>query len=259
MTQMHNNFTGKERDEETGYGYFGARYMDFSLLTSFISADRYADKYPFISPYAYCAWSPIKHTDPTGDTITLSLEAWRIQKEAFLSVFDRDKKKIPFSYDRSTQRLSYTGENSDYNYSETQKVIIEHYKVLCEGDYNVSVQIVNNNEIIKTPKRRTTLEIEFSMGITVPIGERSASVYISRYPLYRISGRNARRPLRDVYQSIAILHEIGGHAYYYSQKIYGSENNEQTRVFENACRDIFTASYSRGTKVIRNGRASYEH
>ena len=28
-------FTGKERDEETGYGYFGARYMDHELMTSF--------------------------------------------------------------------------------------------------------------------------------------------------------------------------------------------------------------------------------
>ncbi len=62
-------FTGKERDEETGYGYFGARYMDHSLLTSFISVDRYASKYPFISPYVYCAWNPIKLTDPNGDTI----------------------------------------------------------------------------------------------------------------------------------------------------------------------------------------------
>ena len=64
-------FTGKERDEETGYGYFGARYMDYSLMTSFISVDRYASKYPFISPYAYCAWNPIRLIDPTGNTIVI--------------------------------------------------------------------------------------------------------------------------------------------------------------------------------------------
>lgn len=63
------SFTGKERDEETGYGYFGARYMDHELLTSFMSVDRYADKYPSTSPYAYCAWNPIKLTDPSGNTI----------------------------------------------------------------------------------------------------------------------------------------------------------------------------------------------
>ena len=59
-------FTGKERDAETGYGYFGARYMDHEIMTSFLSVDRYADKYPSISPYAYCAWNPVKLMDPDG-------------------------------------------------------------------------------------------------------------------------------------------------------------------------------------------------
>ena len=60
-------FTGKERDEETGYGYFGARYMDHELMTMWLSVDPMADKYPSISPYAYCAWNPIKMTDPDGE------------------------------------------------------------------------------------------------------------------------------------------------------------------------------------------------
>ena len=64
-------FTGKERDEETGYGYFGARYMDHGLLTSFLSVDRYAAKYPSISPYAYCAWNPLNIIDPNGDSLRL--------------------------------------------------------------------------------------------------------------------------------------------------------------------------------------------
>ena len=42
-------FTGKERDEETGYGYFGARYMDHELMTMWLSVDPMADKYPSIS------------------------------------------------------------------------------------------------------------------------------------------------------------------------------------------------------------------
>ena len=65
-------FTGKERDEETGYGYFGARYMDHELMTMWLSVDRYADKYPFISPYAYCAWNPLRLTDPSGDSLDVA-------------------------------------------------------------------------------------------------------------------------------------------------------------------------------------------
>ena len=59
-------FTGKERDEETGYGYFGARYMDHELMTNWLSVDPMADKYPSISPYSYCAWNPVKLVDHDG-------------------------------------------------------------------------------------------------------------------------------------------------------------------------------------------------
>ena len=61
--------TGKERDEETGYGYFGARYMDHELMTMWLSVDPMADKYPSLSPYNYCAWNPIKLIDPDGREI----------------------------------------------------------------------------------------------------------------------------------------------------------------------------------------------
>lgn len=37
--------TGKERDEETGYGYFGARYYDADILTGWLSIDLMADKH----------------------------------------------------------------------------------------------------------------------------------------------------------------------------------------------------------------------
>lgn len=57
-------FTGKERDEETGYGYFGARYYWSELLTGWLSVDPMMDKYPNISPYHYCSWNPINILDP---------------------------------------------------------------------------------------------------------------------------------------------------------------------------------------------------
>lgn len=63
------SFTGKERDEETGFGYFGARYMDHELMTMWLSVDPMADKYPSISPYAYCAWNPVRLVDPNGRDI----------------------------------------------------------------------------------------------------------------------------------------------------------------------------------------------
>ena len=60
------SFTGKEKDEETGYGYFGARYMDHELMAMWLSVDPMANKYPSLSPYNYCAWNPVKLVDPDG-------------------------------------------------------------------------------------------------------------------------------------------------------------------------------------------------
>ena len=57
-------FTGKEKDIETGYYYFGARFDNVDL--GFMSVDPVSDKYPSLSPYAYCAWNPVKLVDPTG-------------------------------------------------------------------------------------------------------------------------------------------------------------------------------------------------
>ena len=63
-------FTAKERDKETGYHYFGARYYWSEVLTGWLSVDPMMDKYPGISPYNYCMWNPVNLMDPNGrDTI----------------------------------------------------------------------------------------------------------------------------------------------------------------------------------------------
>ena len=61
-------FSGKERDEETGFGYFGARYYDSELLTGWLSVDPMMDKYPSISGYAYCVNNPVILIDPDGNS-----------------------------------------------------------------------------------------------------------------------------------------------------------------------------------------------
>ena len=82
MTNMYQNhlkynpnypqsFTGKERDSETGFSYFGARYYDSDILTGWLSVDPLADKYPGLSPYAYCAWNPVKLVDPDGRDVEI--------------------------------------------------------------------------------------------------------------------------------------------------------------------------------------------
>jgi hypothetical protein len=43
--------------------------MDHELMTMWLSVDPMADKYPSISPYAYCAWNPVRLVDPDGRDI----------------------------------------------------------------------------------------------------------------------------------------------------------------------------------------------
>jgi len=63
-------FTGKELDEEgsLNWYYFGARYYD-AELGRFLVPDRFADKYPSLSPYSYTAGNPLRYIDINGDRI----------------------------------------------------------------------------------------------------------------------------------------------------------------------------------------------
>ena len=58
-------FIGKERDQESGYDFFGARYYA-SPFKHFISPEPLLDKYLHVSPYSYAAWNPIKYYDFNG-------------------------------------------------------------------------------------------------------------------------------------------------------------------------------------------------
>ena len=58
-------FSGKERDSETGFSYFGARYYD-SDMNIWLSVDPMLDIYPHQTSYAYCSNNPVNRVDPNG-------------------------------------------------------------------------------------------------------------------------------------------------------------------------------------------------
>ena len=92
-------FTGKERDAETGYDYFGARYY-YGSWGHWLSVDPLSDKYPTISPYAYCMWNPVKYVDPDGK-----------EKISFLP--QSNKTDFPYEYpDDNRLHLFFHGHSS---------------------------------------------------------------------------------------------------------------------------------------------------
>jgi len=69
-TEMRYDFTGKERDNETNYDYFGARYYD-SRIGRWGGVDKLAELYKSYSPYNYTLCNPVKFIDPTGLVVEL--------------------------------------------------------------------------------------------------------------------------------------------------------------------------------------------
>ena len=102
----HYKFTGKERDAESGYDYFGARYYA-SPFSFWLSVDPLADKYPAISPYAYCTWNPVKFVDPDGKVsiIPIQLSCYIANKTSCLSSNKSNIKTAKFAILHPIQAL----------------------------------------------------------------------------------------------------------------------------------------------------------
>ncbi len=61
-------YTEKERDSETGYDYFGARYYD-ARIGRWLSVDPLSASYSDQSPFVYALNSPLSKVDPTGEWV----------------------------------------------------------------------------------------------------------------------------------------------------------------------------------------------
>ena len=136
-------FTGKERDEETGYGYFGARYMDHELMTMWLSVDPLADKYPGISPYNYCAWNPVKLVDPDGEEgiVVSGSPGNHTNKRHFLENGLDRAQKSKSHYKRSREQTTWFIYNDPQN--PTPDKLIKEYtnKAKKKG---INVKVVTN-------------------------------------------------------------------------------------------------------------------
>ena len=79
-------FTGKERDEETSYDYFGARYYD-SRIGRWLQVDPLAEKYAGWSTYNYTMNNPLRFIDPNGK----NLDDYTIDKEGYIKKIKETK------------------------------------------------------------------------------------------------------------------------------------------------------------------------
>ena len=132
--------TGKERDSETGFSYFGARYYDSDVLTGWLSVDPMADKYPNISPYAYCAWTPVKLVDPDGEEVFIIFN--KETNKLYLMDLDYYKKGLP------TKHVS--AKNYQLNGIRDKNGELTHNQVLVINNVFSGGKIENGN-IVRDP------------------------------------------------------------------------------------------------------------
>ena len=94
----HSSFMGEEKDYESGFHYYGARYYWSETLTGWLSVDPMMDKYPSLSPYNYCVWNPAKLVDPDGAEISTHLDeagnVLAVYNDGDLGVYVHSKREI---------------------------------------------------------------------------------------------------------------------------------------------------------------------
>jgi RHS repeat-associated protein len=83
-------FTEKERDNETSYDYFGARYYN-NKLGVWLSADPKSSKYPSFNPYNYSLNNPINNYDPDGKEVYPSKSLSVAQKNAIANTYNKSE------------------------------------------------------------------------------------------------------------------------------------------------------------------------
>ena len=131
-------FTGKERDIESSYDYFGARYY-MSRIGRWGSEEPLLEKYISISPYSYAKNNPIVFKDVFGKDVRLSGEEYELTYKYLRDEFPNLKIKMD-----ETGKLSATGEAKTleelllYAAINNPKIIVEFItakKDMAEGQY----------------------------------------------------------------------------------------------------------------------------
>ena len=143
-------FTGKERDAESGYDYFGARYYA-SPFSFWLSVDPLADKYPAISPYAYCTWNPIKFIDPDGKVVIVSAtEDQQRMLSDLINIFEKKKvsQYIEFQNNRlQINNFNYFVKNLSFSQKKLFNDLYNITNIADEWYINYSETVDINGEI----------------------------------------------------------------------------------------------------------------
>ena len=130
-------FNGKEKDEETGLYYYGARYYTPDL-SIWLSVDPLSDERPNLSPFSYCQNNPVILIDPTGALDELVITG----PEADAATKNLQKStSLTLSRDSKTGIVTATGNPTT---ADDQKLL----DVITSPNITVTVDAINSKEVV---------------------------------------------------------------------------------------------------------------
>ena len=131
-------FTGKEKDSD--------------LSGLFLSVDPMADKYPSLSPYAYCAWNPVRLVDPKGKEVYISGD------DAEQATKQLSSRGLTITRDENTGKLSYI---------KTGKKLSQREKALISAIDSKSVRV----DVNATTQSSVPLDDNYSLDNSMYCGQ----------------------------------------------------------------------------------------
>ena len=248
-------FNAKEFDEETGMYYYGARYYE-PKLSLWMSTDPLQEKYENISPYIYCANSPIRYTDPKGmeveaDELSMkNISNTLTRQEAKYVRFDKngvlDKKRL--------NKSKSTSENMTALKALANSEIVYSFQV-ADKDHN-NVGYYDNSATGGNYYRGTT---EMPNAKSNPSPDDKVYILVGR-------------ALNEKQQVKTTAHEAFGHAYIYEKTrnveqashTYKSEGHTiwdeefQMDVFESIKIPTNTILENQINKVVKQAEENYD-
>jgi RHS repeat-associated protein len=135
-------FSAKERDLETGYSYFGARYYDADI-SIWLSVDPMSDASRSMSPYNYCYLNPIVVIDPDGNTGIRAKDYSELLTEIETGVSSSAENQNPNQY------LNLSGDQQKNISNRLRKSFKNTAQSDAEDEYRAKYKISTPKEVFK--------------------------------------------------------------------------------------------------------------
>jgi hypothetical protein len=161
-------------------------------MTTWLSVDPMADKYPSISPYAYCAWNPVKLVDPEGEEIWIKIGSSKLENNRIRWTRDGSYYEDGTPYEGGNEFADQTILALNYLYSdEGANIILSKFHGNTEYDIVISetlgiticnVMSCGNDKYGYFPSKKQVIDFNPYIGLAQPTSEdNSQEAYIAPF------------------------------------------------------------------------------